>query len=509
MKRFARLFMLVITLLASASFIIPSQAESLETVDFVLHKLSIPVDEMPDPIKNTGGAVPEALKDYEGLPDVTFEVYDVSADFYAKRLELSRDGKVSGVEGQKAAQESLVGSDLTGRTPLQTKRTNENGQAAFDNLPAKVKLEGKEKDAVYLFRETEAPQEVELLAEDLVVVLPIYQTDEQALKEIHLYPKNGVRDEPTPPPFEKIIVDPKVSYQAGDIIHYQAKVSLPKELLDYERFSISDDADERLVLQPESLKVTADKTVLSANSYYNQTTGASDHNQFRLDFKTNKLAEFAGKELVIDYNMRLTGFSQAVDQAIINTATLETDFDLIKQKREVYTGGKKFVKVDLADQAQRLSGAQFVIQNDTGLYLQETESGYRWSEKLSDDPKLVHLKSDDQGAFQIMGLKYGDYYLKEIEAPEGYTLNQNVIPFKVEKNTSAQALKIVNKKIESQGILPVTTGPTSPSTTRTGFNSVSRGLLPKTSDSINLGLILIGMLLIVGIIIVRRRTTKG
>ena len=58
-----------------------------------------------------------------------------------------------------------------------------------------------------------------------------------------------------------------------------------------------------------------------------------------------------------------------------------------------------------------LAGAEFVIYNSDGLYLQED---YSWGDEFS----AWTFVSDGDGYFEIKGLAYGNYYLKETKAPE-------------------------------------------------------------------------------------------
>lgn len=63
---------------------------------------------------------------------------------------------------------------------------------------------------------------------------------------------------------------------------------------------------------------------------------------------------------------------------------------------------------------------------------------YDWKSGVTDpkeDESLVVLVSDEKGKFEIDGMQYGTYYLKEIEAPEGYALRSNDFEFEITKDS--------------------------------------------------------------------------
>lgn len=92
----------------------------------------------------------------------------------------------------------------------------------------------------------------------------------------------------------------------------------------------------------------------------------------------------------------------------------------------VNTGGKPFLKVNASDEG--LPGAEFVIFNADGEYLQED---YSWGPKSS---AWVFISGSD-GSFEVKGLAYGSYSLEEIKAPEvdgvQYRLLGEPVPFTI------------------------------------------------------------------------------
>ena len=160
------------------------------------------------------------------------------------------------------------------------------------------------------------------------------------------------------------------------------------------------------------------------------------------------------------------------------------------------THGKKFVKVDKANEDTKLAGAEFVVtNNDKSKFLalksqatQQTDKEayekaqreyiqavkdnqdvqtkkdardkafeklnmqFEWIEAKDENlDKAYKLISDDKGEFEITGLGAGTYNLKEIKAPTGYALPTDPhTQFEVNKGTYTDAqgaLKVQNTKV--------------------------------------------------------------
>lgn len=100
------------------------------------------------------------------------------------------------------------------------------------------------------------------------------------------------------------------------------------------------------------------------------------------------------------------------------------------------TGGFNFVKIDSTKKENRLAGAKFIL-------MKKEDNGYK---NVVKDGKEVKLTSPENGEFSITGLEYGEYALKEIEAPKNYTIDNELTPFKVDAaSSSLPATKIINK----------------------------------------------------------------
>lgn len=90
----------------------------------------------------------------------------------------------------------------------------------------------------------------------MVVVLPVHGQNNQKLSTIHLYPKNEENDYPDPP-FEKVLEEPRNDFTIGEKITYSLHTTIPVNILDYQKFELSDSADEALTFLPNSLTMSS------------------------------------------------------------------------------------------------------------------------------------------------------------------------------------------------------------------------------------------------------------
>ncbi|MGU9946811.1 SpaH/EbpB family LPXTG-anchored major pilin [Lactobacillus delbrueckii subsp. bulgaricus] len=138
---------------------------------------------------------------------------------------------------------------------------------------------------------------------------------------------------------------------------------------------------------------------------------------------------------------------------------------------EVHTGGIRFIKKDAVN-GKGLEGAVFE------LYEADGTTPVKWTQAMINangsagfkDQAVgsqVKLVSKKDGTFEIKGLKYGKYVLKEVQAPEGYNLPDNATTTVTVNKVSyykdptiatpvaADPVEILNNKIPS---LPMTGG---------------------------------------------------
>ncbi|HFI0931488.1 TPA: SpaH/EbpB family LPXTG-anchored major pilin [Streptococcus suis] len=455
-----------------------------EKVSITLHK----VKDYDGSITNTGEIVDG---EYNFLPGITFNAYDVTTEYYAaydasvatKTVSEAISDAVKAVQGTPGVAPSS--NVLKG-----TETTAADGSATF-SLNAKSGT----RDAVYLFVEQKS-EGVESIADNLVVSLPIYKqgTNDTVLENIHLYPKNITKDTP----FDKEITSQKngakqTDFSIGQTIKYQLKTTIPADIAAtklvnekaeklYNIFKFVDTfktGQLTFIEDPTLYSVTvSDGTILTSDDYKvtvgpGAVAGTTTVTTALTALGINKLATLANKEISFDYQMKINSLDY-IDTGIVNTAKaiFGNDGTTVKEwnketkpdSETVKTGGYKFVKVDVNNNNKKLEGAEFVVRKSTAAnaeYFVATADGGVWT---TDKSKATVYTSTGEGIVDVKGLEYGTYQLQETKAPEGYALPTGTAAyteFVVTENsytTTSEAgkqLKIVNTP---KGFLPSTGG---------------------------------------------------
>lgn len=193
-------------------------------------------------------------------------------------------------------------------------------------------------------------------------------------------------------------------------------------------------------------------------------------------------------ETISGYDPEYKSFTDGV-VTINNNTESDNPKPLEPKDPKVITGGRRFIKTNNeekgSDKLERLEGAEFYVKNAEGKYLvhstivekdevkkakearnkayeeyngmtEEQQNGpegkekkaeldrlqkeyvdlfmkhsnsYTWGSK--DDEHVVVLTSDKDGQFEITGLKYGEYFLEEKTAPEGFAKLSGDVKFTV------------------------------------------------------------------------------
>ncbi|HFI0861496.1 TPA: SpaH/EbpB family LPXTG-anchored major pilin [Streptococcus suis] len=467
-------------------------AEGETKVNITLHKVKdYKNNATANKITNTGEILTE---DFNFLPGITFKAYDVTEEYYAAYdASVAKKTVSEAISDAVKAVQGTPGVAPSSNVLKGTETTAADGSATF-SLNAKSGT----RDAVYLFVE-QASDGVETIADNLVVSLPIYQqnTNDTVLTNIHLYPKNTTKKIP----FDKVITskngdDKKTDFSIGQTIDYKLKTTIPadiaatklnedgeeKKLYNIFQFVDTFKTDQLTFIENTSsysVKVAGDTTLtLTQGTDYtvevkeNKDTGETTVTTALTAAGIDRLATLANKEISFDYQMKINSL-QYVDTDIVNTAkaifgndgTTGVGIwnDETERKTEtVKTGGYKFVKVDVNNNAKTLAGAQFVVRKSTAAdaeYFVATADGGVWT---TDKSKATVYTTTGNGIVDVKGLEYGTYQLQEITAPTGYALpkdladyTQFVVTEDSYTTTSTAPIKIVNTP---KGFLPSTGG---------------------------------------------------
>lgn len=354
------------------------------------------------------------------------EVVDVTKSFY----ELVNRQKLS----LKEAQEVVSKSNKIDGQSLAVATTDQSGLVRFT-----VSKTSQQRPAVYLIRELVTPVAVTKM-ENMVVVLPILDESGNEKSLISLFPKSHGTFS-----FDKTIDEKQSSYSFGEPIPYRLSTIIPQDMTNLSSYEIEDIYDQGLRFISESLEIFIDGEKQSDSI---KAVSLSE-NQFRVVFDVAKLADFGGKKLEVTYQMVIKD-EAAIDQDLVNTATLYPgDLTPLVDRENVQTGGFRFIKRAAEGKQNPLAKATFVIKNPTDdTVLTYKEGKYQFEKVATNASGVVRLTSDDDGYFEIRGLRYGEYIVSEIRAPTGYVLQDKPTAFTVGVSTYSQGpvLSIFNVK---------------------------------------------------------------
>ncbi|HEM3609781.1 TPA: SpaH/EbpB family LPXTG-anchored major pilin [Streptococcus suis] len=354
------------------------------------------------------------------------EVVDVTKSFY----ELVNRQKLS----LKEAQEAVSKSNKIDGQSLAVATTDQSGLVRFT-----VSKTSQQRPAVYLIRELVTPVAVTKM-ENMVVVLPILDESGNEKSLISLFPKSHGTFT-----FDKTIDEKQSSYSFGEPIPYRLSTLIPQDMTNLSSYEIEDIYDQGLRFISDSLEIFIDGEKQSDSI---KAVNLSE-NQFRVVFDVAKLADFGGKKLEVTYQMVIKD-EAAIDQDLVNTATLYPgDLTPLVDRENVQTGGFRFIKRAAEGKQNPLAKATFVIKNPTDdTVLTYKEGKYQFEKVATNASGVVRLTSDDDGYFEIRGLRYGEYLVSEIRAPSGYVLNDKPTAFTVGVSTYSQGpvLSIFNVK---------------------------------------------------------------
>ncbi|HFI0044332.1 TPA: SpaH/EbpB family LPXTG-anchored major pilin [Streptococcus suis] len=354
------------------------------------------------------------------------EVVDVTKSFY----ELVNRQKLS----LKEAQEAVSKSNKIDGQSLAVATTDQSGLVRFT-----VSKTSQQRPAVYLIRELVTPVAVTKM-ENMVVVLPILDESGNEKSVIPLHPKSQGTFT-----FDKTIDEKQSSCNFGEPIPYRLSTIIPQDMTNLSSYEIEDIYDQGLRFISDSLEIFIDGEKQSDSI---KAVNLSE-NQFRVVFDVAKLADFGGKKLEVTYQMVIKD-EAAIDQDLVNTATLYPgDLTPLVDRENVQTGGFRFIKRAAEGKQNPLAKATFVIKNPTDdTVLTYKEGKYQFEKVATNASGVVRLTSDDDGYFEIRGLRYGEYLVSEIRAPSGYVLNDKPTAFTVGVSTYSQGpvLSIFNVK---------------------------------------------------------------
>lgn len=406
-----------------------------------------PTKKLEDQGKTLAGYFGGSAKEIAGVYFVAFKEGEDGYDNFDTMTEDQRNTAISTAE-------SKTGEKRTGKTTA-------------DGIALTLKSPGKYKIYEVKSKSTYEGAAKEILAESLAVPvvldLPDHaRTQTGVANSIHVYPKN-TEDGPKVDKFVKqkdgVKKDEKKlqSFDKTEEHTWVIRADIPTGMKDYQVFELKDTLQEALtyvqgqtvnvqVVEKDTDTVVNNITLTKGTDYTLTEPTGTEGGNLNVAFTAEgikKLAGAEGKQVKVEFNTTIND-KAVMSKDIPNDVTLEYghDPDSKKEKKpeekpRVYTGGKKFIKIDSSQNKAPLKGAKFVVKNSEGKYLSNKNNKYEWitvadtaTDKLLANSDLLKLESGQDGKFEIKGLKYDrtngtKYKLVEVQAPENYALPSN------------------------------------------------------------------------------------
>lgn len=243
----------------------------------------------------------------------------------------------------------------------------------------------------------------------------------------------------------------KTNAEVGDLVTYTVRTTVPYQEVKpngeqlVTKFTVSDKlTGATFYLKGDAVKGTAAVNKITVNGVTVEGFAKLDeslHGQSTFNLDLMGLVDanntYAGQEVVITY-------TALVDKAnlVENKATSTQDPDGTTTK--TYSGNAKITKLEV-NTTHVLKGAEFVVYRMNGAvkeYAVIDANGWitgQWIAETTKDEVPAGLGTTlttaDDGTVTVKGLKAGDYYFKEVVAPDGYSISNNDIAFTMAETT--------------------------------------------------------------------------
>lgn len=244
----------------------------------------------------------------------------------------------------------------------------------------------------------------------------------------------------------------KTNAEVGDLITYTVRTTVPYQEVKpngeklVTEFKVSDRlTGATFYLTGDAVKGTAAVNTITVNGetvtgFEKLNESLNGQNSFDLDLMglVDANNTYAGQEVVITYTAKVLNVN-----TVTNTATSTQDPTGTTTK--TYSGNATITKYEVGT-TNVLKGAEFVVyrineETNKKEYAVIDANGWitgQWIEETTKDEVPDGLGSTlttaDDGTVTVKGLKAGDYYFKEVVAPDGYSINNGDIAFTMKED---------------------------------------------------------------------------
>lgn len=261
----------------------------------------------------------------------------------------------------------------------------------------------------------------------------------------------------------------KNNYAIFEDIEFNVDVEIPKNVQDYsklgfkDKLMLEDKTTNDLEYLENSFVVKCGEVTLEKDKDYiikfNETKNEFDFSLINNGKASDKLKD----KVTVSYKAQFKNVTTIVANGnyknhvdfVFNNSKFNNNKDRYEKKETKFTTyGFKVKKVNdtiFEMNAKGLKGAEFVLMNENRQYFEGFKDGENGkTATFTDDEAKAHkFVTGEDGTFTVVGLKSGNYELKEIKAPEGYRLPTNPftsIQIKDDSHLDGTLKDIVNTK---------------------------------------------------------------
>ncbi len=363
-----------------------------------------------------------ATYSFVGLPNVTYEIY-------AANQIMSPDGRIEYVAKDEK---------------VDTITTDENGYAITKELYL----------GEYRVIESKVPEGY--LIDDEIPNVTL--TNDNSLKRVEIHKKeySDVRQKlglTFPKVFEEVkysnneTVDQRAVFGVfakNDILTYTGSVAIKKgSLVDLIEVKGNNQKDEKINVTSEIDLPKGDYYVEEIYTAYPYTTSTKQMD-YTLSYNGNPKQEFvvkSGEEFINDYDsasitlIKLS--STTVDNIILNGDEIDTS-ELDEKVQEILSAIKGMTEEEIKEYFKE-NNVKFVAGATYRVYTDEKcENPLRIKNEETGEFEIADLVTNETGLIKLEEVPLGHYYVKEVKAPEGYELSEEVVEIDLDlasKNT--------------------------------------------------------------------------
>lgn len=239
---------------------------------------------------------------------------------------------------------------------------------------------------------------------DITIGNDTYPAGTSYLKTIYIYPKNVVGDEPEVEKDVKELGQKTATYKVGDPHPWAINTTVPANIKDYKKFTLTDTIDSRLdyvgnvkvaygtYANMQALKDATGNAVLEAGTDYTLTEPDNTNRTLTVALTEAGIAKLganydAAKKLYVYFETKINN-TATLGKPIPNDTTLTFNNGQGGDKETkpknppvVITGGKRFVKIDASDANTKLLGAVFELLDNK---IEGTDKAIKWTQALLD-----------------------------------------------------------------------------------------------------------------------------